>query len=319
MCYCEATRRWAENSFAPIKFDANRGVYTFQLSDLVSIPISFCFHCGGEVSKESPLMKKQNADSQNEDSEPEKSAEKQSEMVRDAMFLENDKPCECSLFEKLAADSNTWVEFDITFNHFYIVFEQWIQTLYYCPSCGGKLPESNSWQLFFTCSEAEKNELTQKCGTARTIGEVISALGEPDEVYSNDYYEKGLSEVKKVIEYTNLSPKHKLVVQELKDDTVSFAVQGKFRDDLFTKPSDSEVEELKRSLASAKNADEVVAVLGQPEKKYRFTESKCVRHRLMYTKLSETFDLMVLEQANGGIELLVQDKLRKDLLSQHDE
>ena len=89
--------------------------------------------------------------------------------------------CSCGLVERWAADSKVAVEVDAKFNVYHVLCGNDGQLrLYYCPDCGGRLPESKHGEFFEELSEVEVDEFRTKLRELKTIEEVIAVLGAPE-------------------------------------------------------------------------------------------------------------------------------------------
>src|SRR5687768_12376910 len=88
--------------------------------------------------------------------------------------------CNCQLPSQWAKDRNVPIQFDPELNEYNLLCDDFTITLYYCPFCGGRLPESKRDELFVVASPMEQAALQNSLSGMKTIGEVIAILGEPD-------------------------------------------------------------------------------------------------------------------------------------------
>jgi hypothetical protein len=83
--------------------------------------------------------------------------------------------------ERLADDPTTPVEFDAELNEYHITRKgggHWM--IYYCPLCGGSVPESRRDQLFHALTDVERQRLIDLTLHLKTLDEVLAAFGPPD-------------------------------------------------------------------------------------------------------------------------------------------
>jgi hypothetical protein len=89
--------------------------------------------------------------------------------------------CNDGHLEDLAADPTCPVEFDSRLNEYHITREGGGHfMIYYCPLCGGSVPESRRDQLFHKLTEIERRRLIDLTQNLKTLDEVLAAFGPPD-------------------------------------------------------------------------------------------------------------------------------------------
>jgi len=90
--------------------------------------------------------------------------------------------CDCGQPQEMAEDPKCPVEFAENVNEFHLTDSSggyWV--MYFCPFCGGRLPESLRSRLFQRISDEERARLILMTEHLRTEKEVLAALGEPDD------------------------------------------------------------------------------------------------------------------------------------------
>src|ERR1700730_12421000 len=95
----------------------------------------------------------------------------------------NPKNCECGTMRGLASDPLSPIEYDERLNEFHLISrdEKVHYLMYFCFSCGGKLPDSKRMSLFTEPSVEEIKEVTDLLANVSSIQQVKQALGDPDE------------------------------------------------------------------------------------------------------------------------------------------
>jgi len=144
-CSCDTLKLGAREPDFPVSFDENSETYVLELSSELHFQMKYCFFCGGFDDPDA-----------------------------------GNEFCSCGLLERWAADPKVAVEFDAKFNVYHVLYGNDGQLrLYYCPDCGGRLPESKHGEFFEELSEAEVDEFRTKLRELKTIEEVIAVLGAP--------------------------------------------------------------------------------------------------------------------------------------------
>ena len=104
-------------------------------------------------------------------------------------FSKTEEFCDCGTLQQFADNPNLPVEFDTQTNEFQVVFEinggKGQFNLWHCPLCGGKAPESKRHLLFATISDEERSRLHQITDNLKTLNDVLTILGEPDQDFQN--------------------------------------------------------------------------------------------------------------------------------------
>ena len=102
---------------------------------------------------------------------------------------DNIQPCECGYLDREASDPDSPIQFDRELNEYYFAHQithdggtqaKGKLSLYHCPFCGGRAPESRRDDLFHRLTEAERQRLMRITKDLKTVQEVVSAFGEPD-------------------------------------------------------------------------------------------------------------------------------------------
>ena len=94
-------------------------------------------------------------------------------------------PCTCGYLERQANNADSPFIFDEAVNeyHFTFTFRDCDAQLmiYHCPWCGGVASDSHRGSLFHDLDSASCNEICKKTASCKTLDDVISVLGTPDE------------------------------------------------------------------------------------------------------------------------------------------
>ena len=131
--------------------------------------------------------------------------------------------CNCQLPSQWAKDPNVPIQFDPKLNEYNLLGDARTITLYYCPFCGRRLPESKRGELFVEASPEEQSALQTRLKGMKTIGEVIAILGEPDIDFGSMLFQPedkaiyGYIDVIRAIRYNRLAKTIEVTVQELED------------------------------------------------------------------------------------------------------
>jgi len=95
----------------------------------------------------------------------------------------NAPPCDCGWLEDAANDPCVPIVFDHDLNEYHIVRSGELggrAIIYHCPFCGGRAPKSARGSKFHTVTTEETMRLQQLTRDAKTVRDVIKALGPPD-------------------------------------------------------------------------------------------------------------------------------------------
>jgi hypothetical protein len=146
-----------------------------------------------------------------------------------------DAPCDCGLLDRAAKDPKLPIEFDAKLNEFHVVCAQGFMTIYHCPFCGGKAPESLPRDLFKRIPDEEARRLLGLNKDFKNADEVIAALGPPDAdqplgVVIEHHEPDGRpprATAHRVLVCTRLSEAADVYVTVYPGDGVEFALQGK--------------------------------------------------------------------------------------------
>jgi hypothetical protein len=98
------------------------------------------------------------------------------------MSRERKEVCDCVNLERMANDPKCPVTFDQRLNEYHINGENgtyWL--IYYCPFCGGKMPESQRNRFFHIITDDERTRLCELTKDLRTVQDVKSAFGNPED------------------------------------------------------------------------------------------------------------------------------------------
>jgi hypothetical protein len=198
ICKCGVIIEQSENEFVPIVEKSNGFFLVF--SDGREQNIRFCFFCGGnELGPATEQIDK----------------------------------CNCYIVEKWLKSMVSPIKFDVQFHEYYLEGKDTSSSIFYfCPICGGRLPESKRDDFFHTPSEAEIDKIRKKVKNATTINELIKILGVPNEkVITNSEAEKqnslGKKSVKQTLVYNSIADSFSLIVVEDEDEKIHFLFAGK--------------------------------------------------------------------------------------------
>ena len=98
----------------------------------------------------------------------------------------SDRPaCDCRTLERMAANPDTPVRWDEPTGEYHLVWTpqdgfKAEMIFYYCPFCGGCLPESKRDQLFAQITDAERERLLRLATGFASLDAVIERFGAPD-------------------------------------------------------------------------------------------------------------------------------------------
>jgi hypothetical protein len=150
--------------------------------------------------------------------------------------------CTCDYLQKGASNPDHPIEFDARLNEFLIVTRNDAgdvkakYSIYHCPFCGGKTPESLRDRLFATVTDAEDHRLRELFEQAKSVEDVILLLGAPDREHSNGYGiqsperdgQPPLRMRHRTLHYTSLSQTADVMVVDYPSSRVGIMIQGKY-------------------------------------------------------------------------------------------
>jgi hypothetical protein len=143
-CECGSIDQWLSDPRVPISKDNNEQVWC-NLNETERRPLHFCFFCGGKPAQ-TPV-----------------------------------RNCVCNEFQHWTEVSESRVRFDSALNEFHLSFaDDGTIFIYFCPSCGGKLPASRRSHLFVERSPGELEATRKRLDAVRSLTDVLHILGDPD-------------------------------------------------------------------------------------------------------------------------------------------
>lgn len=92
--------------------------------------------------------------------------------------------CDCGFLERASEKPNSPIRYDPEMNEYHIVYGSSAtggMIIYYCPHCGGRVPESRRATLFAHITEAESHRIRSLIKDLKTVAEVLAHFGPPDE------------------------------------------------------------------------------------------------------------------------------------------
>jgi len=152
-----------------------------------------------------------------------------------------DVACSCGYLERAAADPTIPITFDRLVNEYHIVGKcgefDTAAPIYHCPFCGGVAPKSTRDELFASVSDSEAERIWALVGEAKTMGQIVEALGPPnldDEIPITMGAlarppDKPNVVAERSICYTELSETANLAITVYSDETLDIAVVAKYR------------------------------------------------------------------------------------------
>jgi hypothetical protein len=204
--------------------------------------------------------------------------------------------CKCGLLTKWSQDRGSRFVYQEDPETLILVLSTSANTtVKYCPSCGG--PEESSPEENSQCT----------CGSLKAWADDPDIFVRFDRKF-NEYYLLTHDRESILLYYCPVcggeSPKSK-------------------RGEFFTRPLDSDVADLKVKLGVVKSLNDVVAILGAPDKSFgphlndprkkAIYDLRDVKETIKYLSISETFDLTVEETTDGQISMIIEGK-PKDLI-----
>lgn len=202
ICACGFLERYERDPLVPIEHNGRDG-YTYLTSKTSQgLKINYCFVCGGK---------------------------------KFGFFSDSSDKCACNYVCRLLEQDAYPIAFNEEFREYCIIDAQGRgeSLLHFCFACSGRMPESVRDQSFYPQSEAEKNQLSAKLKSLKSIDEVIAVLGKPDYEHGGrkeDLLRNGIYElvgIKRTLEYRCVAKTFVLQVLENQDEKVTFFFAGK--------------------------------------------------------------------------------------------
>ena len=104
--------------------------------------------------------------------------------MEDTWPSKSDVACACNYLQDAANNPDIPIEFDDRLNEFYVVYSvngsEGRLSIYHCPFCGGKAPESYRASLFASVPAAEQARLAELTAPLKSVEDVIATLGGPE-------------------------------------------------------------------------------------------------------------------------------------------
>ena len=146
--------------------------------------------------------------------------------------------CSCGNPAKWAEDDTFPVEYDSRAGEFSIIHgrsgkARWL--MFFCPSCGGRLPESRRQSFFTTPSEEERREVARLLEGIHDIASMQRVLGDPDEVTEwsdtgdTGWEHYGVRKWKRQFSYQKRWKTLVLMAVEEEDSSITFSISGRHR------------------------------------------------------------------------------------------
>ncbi len=144
--------------------------------------------------------------------------------------------CDCRVLERAAAEPANPIIFDSKLNEYRIrCGDNGYMSIYHCPFCGGRVPESKRKSLFAILTHRETLRLGRLTSKYSTLAEVLQAFGPPDEDHPTGegigWPEKegkaGTFVYFRSLLYKNLSKTADVRVRVYADNRVGFSFSGK--------------------------------------------------------------------------------------------
>lgn len=200
-CYCRSLDEYIENKSIPIEFERKRKEFSLILDKLTKVKISYCFVCGGN---------------------------------RRGVFENNLHDCKCGSVQTWSQVTSYPIKFDDNTHEYYLLDNKGVKYfMYFCPICGGKLPESKINDFFITPSESEVNDISNKIKGVDDVDELIKKLGTPDEenITTIEETEKqnrlGRKTAKRTLVYNSIASTFSFIVVEDENGKISYLSAGK--------------------------------------------------------------------------------------------
>ena len=134
-------------------------------------------------------------------------------------------PCNCR-WPTYAVESDSFpVAFDMRMNEYHLqTSPDGHAIIRYCPSCGGKLPESNRDSFFTEPADEEVNELNTLLNSIIGAGDMHRILGVPDDKTSSSTNNPWAFQYTYSSKWRTLE----LIVHESADGELTFSYGGKY-------------------------------------------------------------------------------------------
>jgi hypothetical protein len=91
--------------------------------------------------------------------------------------------CDCGTLKRCSKEPDHPIRFDAQLNEYHLHHARGQMMIYYCPFCGGRVPESQRASLFAHISDGEADRLSSLLAGITTEVEVFDRLGRPDEEF----------------------------------------------------------------------------------------------------------------------------------------
>src|SRR5436309_4558199 len=107
--------------------------------------------------------------------------------------------------------------------------------MFFCPSCGGRLPESRRRSFFTTPSEEERQEVARLLEGIHDFASMRRVLGDPDEVTEwsdtgdTGWEQYGVRKWKSQFSYHGRWKTLMLMAVEEEDGSITFSISGRHR------------------------------------------------------------------------------------------
>jgi hypothetical protein len=128
--------------------------------------------------------------------------------------------------DRLAIDPAYPVKFDGEHGEYWLVGDGDIALMYFCFSCGGRLPESKRSTLFTTPTDADVAAVTRIIAQLKSVEDAVRLLGQPDERY--DAPPLLGADWNRTLRYSSRWESLFLDVQELPDGTTRCIYGGRY-------------------------------------------------------------------------------------------
>jgi hypothetical protein len=131
--------------------------------------------------------------------------------------------------KEIASDPDSPIKFNEKLNEYQLAYMRKVEgrttketlRLIYCPFTGVKLPQSTRDALFTTPSGDEITKYSKVLDGVKTMEEVKTILGEPDQVFG------AFGNSKRQFTYRELSETVQIIVQERNDGKIEVSFSGK--------------------------------------------------------------------------------------------
>ncbi len=151
----------------------------------------------------------------------------------------NAPECDCGWLESAADDPCVSVVFNRELNEYHLIRSGEFggeMMIYHCPFCGGRAPQSRRNKLFAEISIEEMDRLRILTKDLKTLPDVLSTLGTPDQDIANGYGhmtpekdgQSNRTEHLRMLRYASISPTADVEVVVYPTDRVHFMFTGKY-------------------------------------------------------------------------------------------